>query len=359
MTAVNDEHATQNPEKEFQDAVEAIKFYMETQGLTQKDLVPMIGSRSKVSEVLSGTRGITMSMARALHRHLGIPADVLLKEPVIGSGEAVPAIDWRRFPLSEMAKRGWIRNPGDLRGNAEELVTELMHKAGHTQVAAALYRKNDQNRANAKTNPYALNAWCWQIWAQVNEKERGQAVQCVENPVELMSEVAKLSTATDGPLRAVDLLAEQGIGVEIARHLPGTHLDGAAMKSEDGSRVIGLTLRYDRIDHFWYTLEHELAHALFHLDDNSGSFFDDLGLDSADYKEEDADERARKSLIPSDVWMASEVRKKPSLMAVISLAHELGIHPAIVAGRARHEHQDYRRLSQLLGSGTVRDLFAV
>ena len=358
MTAANDEHSTQNPEEEFQDAVEAIKFYMEAQGLTQKDLVPMIGSRSKVSEVLSGTRGITMSMARALHRHLGISADVLLKEPVLRSGEAAPEIDWRRFPLSQMAKRGWIRDPGDLRENAKELVTELMHKAGHTQVAA-LYRKNDQNRANAKTNPYALNAWCWQILAQAKEKDRVQAVQRFENRVDLMSEVAKLSPATDGPLRAVDFLAEQGIAVEIARHLPGTHLDGAAMESADGSPVIGLTLRYDRLDHFWYTLEHELAHALFHLDDSSGPFFDDLGLDSVDDKEEDADDRAKESLIPNDVWMSSEVRTKPSPMEVIGLAHELGIHPAIVAGRARYEHQDYRRLSQLLGSGTVRDLFGV
>ena len=358
MTAANDEHSTQNPEKEFQDAVEAIKFYMEAQGLTQKDLVPMIGSRSKVSEVLSGTRGITMSMARALHRHLGIPADVLLKEPVLRSGEADPEIDWRRFPLSQMAKRGWIRDSGDLRKNAKELVTELMHKAGHRQVAA-LYRKNDQNRANAKTNPYALNAWCWQILAQSNEKDRVQAVQSFENRFELMSEVAKLSPATDGPLRAVDFLAEQGIAVEIARHLPGTHLDGAAMKSSDGLPVIGLTLRYDRVDHFWYTLEHELAHALYHLDENSGPFFDDLGLDSAEDKEAAADKKARESLIPTDVWISSEVGTKRSPMAVIGLAHELGIHPAIVAGRARYEHQDYRRLSQLLGSGTVRDLFGV
>ena len=359
MTAGNDENATQGPEKEFQDAVEAIKFYMETEGLTQKDLVPVIGSRSKVSEVLAGTRGITMSMARALHQHLGISADVLLKEPVVGSGEAIPEIDWRRFPLSEMAKRGWIRNPGDLRENAEELVTELMRKAGHKQVASALYRKNDQNRANAKTNPYALNAWCWQILAQAKEKDRVQAVRRFVKPVELMSEVAQLSPATDGPLRAVDFLAEKGIAVEIARHLPGTHLDGAAMKSADGLPVIGLTLRYDRVDHFWYTLEHELAHVLYHLDDNSGSFFDDLGLDSVGDKEEYADEKAKESLIPTDIWMASEVGTKRSPMAVIGLAHELGIHPAIVAGRARHEEKDYRRWSQLLGSRTVRDLFGV
>ena len=72
-----------NQKPEFNGPVEAIKYHMAQQGLTQRDLIPMIGSRSKVSEVLSGTRTLTMPMARALHRHLGVPADVLLKEQVL------------------------------------------------------------------------------------------------------------------------------------------------------------------------------------------------------------------------------------------------------------------------------------
>lgn len=55
----------------------ALEFRMDQAGLTPRDLVPYVGSRAKVSEVLSGKRAITMPMARALHRHLGIPADVL------------------------------------------------------------------------------------------------------------------------------------------------------------------------------------------------------------------------------------------------------------------------------------------
>ena len=51
-----------------------------------RDLIPIIGSRSKVSEVLSGKREITMSMARALHKHLGISAETLLQEPVASRG---------------------------------------------------------------------------------------------------------------------------------------------------------------------------------------------------------------------------------------------------------------------------------
>jgi len=63
------------------DPVEAITFRMEQMGLTRKDLENYIGSRSKVSEVLSGKRRLSLSMIRALHEGLGIPAEVLLGRP--------------------------------------------------------------------------------------------------------------------------------------------------------------------------------------------------------------------------------------------------------------------------------------
>ena len=64
------------------DPLTAIRFRMEQQGLKPKDLVPFIGSASKVSEVLSGQRGLSLSMIRNLITGLGIPAEVLLKRRV-------------------------------------------------------------------------------------------------------------------------------------------------------------------------------------------------------------------------------------------------------------------------------------
>lgn len=61
--------------------VAAIRFRMEQQELKQKDLVPYIGSKSKVSEVLSGKRSLSISMIRNLHEGLGIPLEVLLSDP--------------------------------------------------------------------------------------------------------------------------------------------------------------------------------------------------------------------------------------------------------------------------------------
>ncbi len=344
---------------EFKDPVEAIKFYMAERGLQQRDLIPMIGSRSKVSEVLSGTRSLTMPMARALYRHLGIPAEALLQEPANHVAISENEIDWRRFPLREMAKRGWIESRNNLRQHAEELVTGLMHKAGCDQPTAALYRKTDQNRANAKTDPYALNAWCWQVLARANEKNFRNDYQEATTPVEFLNHVARLSPAIDGPRQAVDFLADQGIAVELVPHLPRTHLDGAAMKSANGRPAIGLTLRYDRIDNFWWVLMHELAHVVLHLPQTCEAFVDDDDLrgTGTDAKEMEADELAYECLIPTTAWEDSEILEDPSPMAVMALAQEVGVHPAIIAGRARRELGNYRLLSQFVGTGEVRKLF--
>jgi HTH-type transcriptional regulator / antitoxin HigA len=60
------------------DPLEAIRFRMEQEGLKPKDLIPFIGSRSRVSEVLSGRRSLTLKMIRNLHRGLSIPANSLI-----------------------------------------------------------------------------------------------------------------------------------------------------------------------------------------------------------------------------------------------------------------------------------------
>jgi HTH-type transcriptional regulator/antitoxin HigA len=61
------------------DPIEAIKFRMEQQGLTRKDLEPLIGTRTRVAEVLNRRRSLSIAMIRRLHERLGIPAEVLIR----------------------------------------------------------------------------------------------------------------------------------------------------------------------------------------------------------------------------------------------------------------------------------------
>ncbi len=64
---------------EAPDPIEAIKFRMEQQGLTRKDLEPLIGTRTRVAEVLNRKRNLSIGMIRRLHEALGIPADILIR----------------------------------------------------------------------------------------------------------------------------------------------------------------------------------------------------------------------------------------------------------------------------------------
>jgi len=61
------------------DPIEAIKFRMEQQGLTRRDLEELIGTRTRIAEILNRKRGLSIGMIRRLHEHLGISAEVLIR----------------------------------------------------------------------------------------------------------------------------------------------------------------------------------------------------------------------------------------------------------------------------------------
>jgi HTH-type transcriptional regulator/antitoxin HigA len=75
IDAYENEHYPMDPP----DPIEAIKFRMEQQGLTRKDLEGILGSRTRVAEVLNRRRGLSINMIRLLHEKLGISAEVLIR----------------------------------------------------------------------------------------------------------------------------------------------------------------------------------------------------------------------------------------------------------------------------------------
>jgi HTH-type transcriptional regulator/antitoxin HigA len=119
--------------------------------------------------------------------------------------------------------------------------------------------------------------------------------------------------------------------------------------------VVALTLRHDRLDNFWFTLCHELAHVALNLEaEPSGAFVDDLEAEGGSAIEAKADAFAADALVPTAKWKASGLQEGSSATAVTALADKLRVHPAIVAGRVRRELRNYRILSQVVGSGEVR-----
>jgi len=341
------------------DAITAIRFRMDQQNLKPKDLVPYVGNKSKVSEVLNGQRELSLTMIRNLVNGLGIPAEVLLQKPgskLIFSGLMDVGAD---FPLAEMHKRGWfgdtVNSLKDLRAQLQDVLARFAAPLGRSEVILALNRQ--RTRHGSLTDQPALMAWRIRVMTQAL-RETISLYRPGIVTTGFLHDVAKLSYFDNGPLLAKEFLNKNGIHLIVERHLPKTFLDGAAVRLPDDTRLVALTLRHDRLDNFWFTLLHELVHISLHLDDSEGEMiFDDLDNASLEAWEQEADALAGEALIPAQEWERAGFEDDYSEERVKSFAKRLRINPAIPAGRIRYERNNYRLLNDLVGSGCVREMF--
>jgi len=340
--------------------VEAIKFRMEQAGLTQNELIPYIGSRSKVSEVLSGKKDLTLKMIRALHNHLGIPAEVLIRDPSGTLPSDFEDIDFDRFPIIEMEKNGAFRgfDTSNINEKAEEAIRYLIKKTGGPEaIPEGLFRKTRSARANAKLDPYALQGWSLHLLAEAKTVKNIKKYKKENINNAFLKGLASLSILDKGPDFVEEYLANGGIIFKLIKHLKNTYLDGASFITMEGVPVIGLTRRYNRIDNFWFTLFHEIAHVLKHLE-NGHFIADDMtlrGSASDNSIEKEADNFAEKTLLGTTFDL--DEKEFPSQNDVIEYAKELNIHPAIIAGHIQYKKNNYRLFSNLTVGGDVKKCF--
>lgn len=328
-------------------ALAAIKLRMEQKNLTARDLEPYIGSRARVSEVLSGKRKLSMDMVRALHAGLRIPYESLMKKEEIGSATAVEV---GQPVLTKLKDYGFDLKISD--------IGSFLKDAFGPNFVPTLHRKTRTMRASGKTDQNALLIWQAAVLKKaMRQPPIGEFSEAAINR-QFLKSIAQLSTHPQGPLRAINELSEHGIIVVIFPLLPGTFLDGSVMLLKGKTPVIGLTLRHDRIDNFWFTLLHELSHLAKHFDILSTTdhvFFDQLDIDTDDEIEAEADTLAKNSLIPSKY--AKVCKKKFARTKEIEEAsEEAGVHVSVVAGRWQKEHGDYKKFSRLIERNTVRSM---
>lgn len=170
-------------------------------------------------------------------------------------------------------------------------------------------------------------------------------------------DLAKLSLDENIILDIPRILLKKGIVITYVKSLEGMKLDGAVYKNEYGNPVVGLSFRFSRVDSFWFTLMHELAHIVLHYDTLDTVICDDItDADNGDLIEMQANKLARDSLISRSAWRSSLARRDNSKASVLKSAEKLRIHPAIVAGRVRFEAKDYSLCSEMVSSTDVREL---
>lgn len=354
-TLIQDYEARVFP-KTLPNPIEAIRFRMEQAGLKPADLIPYIGSRSRVSEIISGKRQLTLDMVRSLSNGLGIPAEVLIKKPDLEEDSEYQS--WDNRLVSEMESRGYFCKDSK-KYSKVELLKDFFSIIGSPAQIVGMARKSNY-RSSPLTDKHALAAWAVCVLKKAKKIKVSKKYQHGAIDLKFMQELAKLSVKENSPILVQEYLKKYGIILVIEPHFSKTYLDGAAILINKNNPVIGLTLRYDRLDNFWFTLMHELAHIAKHYDSDISLFYDELeGIKAIniDEKEQEADALAEETLLPRAKWEVSPARLIPSSMAANSLAQEIGVHVAIIAGQIRHKGNKYIYLNKIVNEAKIQKYF--
>lgn len=335
------------------DPIDAIIFRMEEKGLRQKDIADLLGGRNRASEVLSRKRSLTLPMIRALHEKLDIPPALLVREPA-AEYETETEFDEADVPLDVLQQRGWIE--------AGVTAKQLIHRLRAPSANPVLLRNTRIFGGNTRTNHVRIQLWLARVREIADSRHylSGRYRKEYLN-LDTLRYMARLSWMEDGPRLAMNFLGERGIALVIEPHLSPTRLDGAAMIGRNGVPVIGLTVREDRLDNFWFTLMHELVHAWKHLDNERQRAIADENIEkpaaNVEEIEQEANELAAEIFIDKATWRRSHAHLNPSAQSIQEFANRMQVSRAVVAGRIRYERRNYSLFSKLVGFRTVRAMF--
>jgi len=136
-------------------------------------------------------------------------------------------------------------------------------------------------------------------------------------------------------------LITKGIYLYFIDYLPGTNIDGAVYLTTNSTIAIGLTLRFERLDHIWFTLLHELSHIILHyqrlIDSNNIISIEN----SQDEMEIESNRLAKDSIISPEKYRVCSPKRTRKSDDVIKYSKENYIHPALLAGIIRRDLNNY------------------
>ncbi|HSN53770.1 MAG TPA: HigA family addiction module antitoxin [Candidatus Sulfomarinibacteraceae bacterium] len=316
---------------------------LDERGWTQDDLAKIMDRPVQaISEIVSGKKQITPETALGLAAAFGTSAEMWLELEAAFrlrlARESGATSDVERrgriygmVPVKELVRRGWIADSVDVDELERQIETflkaETLDRIPPLRLAA-------RRTVSREPDPRGVLAWT----RRVEQLAAAQKVGAYD-PAGLSAVVdglLELTSLEDGPLEAGAVLRGAGVHFVIVPHLPKTYFDGALLWV-DGNPVVALTLRYDRLDSFWFTLMHEVAHLAC---GHEGSRLEDLDGDAGgDPDEAEADRKAAEWLVPGKpiADLVAAVSPYFSRQAIWSFAESVGRHPAIVIGRLQHD----------------------
>ena len=340
---------------------EFLRDELEARGWSQVEFAEIIGRPPRlINEILAGKRSISPATAREIGAALGTSAIFWLNleaaYQLYRAPEPVPARIAKeakirgKFPVREMIRRGWIEGSD----SADVLETRLLQfyripTLDTTPEFAHAARKTDYEE---QPNP-VQTAWLFRV-RQIAETLAVTAYS--ETKLRASLDMLKeLRSEPEGVRHIPRILSEAGVRFVIVEPMPGSKIDGVCFWLDTGTKpVIGLSMRFDRIDNLWFVLRHEVEHVLCGHGKDYPIIDSDLGNGASEVgapPEEIVANKAAGEFCVSAVEMDDFVGRVHMMnweTRVVGFAHRIGVHPGIVAGQLRRRTGRYDFLARYL-----------
>ncbi|WP_417355018.1 ImmA/IrrE family metallo-endopeptidase [Gallaecimonas pentaromativorans] len=273
--------------------------------------------------------------------------------------------DFEVYPSSRaaagdfMAALSSLRNtlkPGDVRKYTQsgetydDVIIRLALNASNNQ--SVLFRKNNSAEETK------IQAWL----SLVSEKSKlsvlSKAIPRFQGlNMEQLRDIAFISLNPERTTSLIDHLAEAyGVLLIVEPGFKAMKMDGCTFKLSQGTPVVGIPIRYNRYDSFWFTLMHELAHISLHYQQLDQPILDDLDEKTEEEIEVEANLIAKDSLVSRENWRKiwnARTDKRQFLM----YCERANVHPAIAAGMLRYQSGNYKLFTDLVQVINIREAF--
>ena len=338
---------------------EFIRRQLAERSMTQGDLAFVLGVPAPaINQIAVGRRGISAEMARALSAVFGVPAEYIMKlqketelraelarakgpSPTVARNARIVST----YPVREMVKRGWL---DDDRNTFEAQLAQFFNVPSIDDVP---HLEHAGKKSDYSSIPAAQLAWLFRV-----RQIAGEMAGTAYNEAALRATLPKLKalmTAPEETRHVPRLLEECGVRFVVVQSLPGAKIDGVCFWLSPRAPVIGMSIRFDRIDNFWFVLRHEIEHVLRH--DGQVAAMIDADLESeadANLPPEElaANQASLEFCVPQAEMNSWIARKAPffSERDLVGFAKRLGIHPGIPAGQLRKRTGNYKLFARYL-----------
>ncbi len=338
-----------------------IEDLLESNGWTKRILAIVLHiDESTINKVIAGKRSLDAELALKLGDCFDIPAERFLdlqKSYDLAQARLVSRADpgranrahlFGKLPITDMIKRGWI-DAEDVRdvGKVEAALTRFFGASSLEEIEFLPHAAKKTN-VTADVTPVQL-AWLYRV-----KEIAGEMLAPRYSATALRAALPKLKDLLSGPEQSRHvprILSEAGVRFIIVESLPGSKIDGVCFWLNDDSPVIALSMRYDRIDNFWFVLRHEIEHVL-QLHGRDIVMIDaDLegeragAGDGIPAEEKIANEAAAEFCVPQRSMKQFIERKAPFFAErdILGFARSLKIHPGLVAGQLQNRTKRYDR----------------